>query len=106
MSRGIQPMFLSERRSASRPVEACSLRLIVRPVATGHHLGPVVGEEEHIGLDLLLALEAQPQDAHRHPRVVGGDRGHDRRGVAGPLAQLLARWASNRAGHEHRAAPA
>ena len=82
-------MPLSERRSSSRPGLAGLAALEAEAGAAGEQLGLVVGEQEHVGLDdLRWPSSPRPQDPQRHPRLVGGDREHDRRAVAGVLAEL------------------
>ena len=104
MSFGTHSMPTSERRSASSPLDAASLRSTRQTRAAGEQLGPPVGEQEHVGLDARGAVQAEAEDAHRHPRVVGRDRRHDRRAVAGALAELAGPLGVELGGHEHGAA--
>ena len=64
----------------------------------------MIGQQEHVCLHLAAASQTQPQDAQRDPRIIGGDRRHDRRRVARALAQLGGATGVELGGHEHRAA--
>jgi hypothetical protein len=55
---------------------------------TGQQLRLVVRQQEDVGLDDLAAIEAEAEDAQRHPRLVDRHRHHDRGRVARALAEL------------------
>ena len=84
--------------------DAASLRCTVRPGPPARRSGCAVGEQEDVGLDALLSVKPEPEDAHRHPWVVGRDRGHDRRAVADALAEVAGALGVELGGHEHGAA--
>ena len=75
-----------------------------QPRAAGEQLGPPVGQQEDVGLDVAALVQTETEDAHRDPRVVGRDRRHDRRAVTGALTELERPLGVELGGHEHRAA--
>ena len=99
-------MPMSDRRSSSRRSFG---RLAAREGeagAAGEQARLLVGEQEHVGLDELALLEAEAEDPQRHPRLVGRDGEHDRRAVAGGLAELGGAGGVEAGGHEDLAAAA
>ncbi len=66
----------------------------------GEHRGTLVGEEEHVGIDDLGRVEPESEDPQRHPRFVGRDGQHDRRAVAGLLAEGRGARRVEARGHE------
>ena len=74
--------------------------------AARQQVGLLVGEQEHVGFHELAAVEAEAEDPQRHPGGIGRDREHDRRAVAGGLAELGGAGGVEAGGHEDLAAVA
>ena len=101
---GVHSIPLSERKSSSSAVRRGLAALEVQPAATGQQLRLVVGEQEDVRVDGLGRVEPEGEDAQRHPRLVRGNRQHDRCAVAARLSELLRTGRVEPRRHEDRAA--